>query len=69
MTISTSNKKEDENDDDLAKPLVDLLWINKMDYMLSDNKKLDKFHVVNRIRSKLSDVLDMSHLRILFFRV
>jgi hypothetical protein len=49
--------------------LVDLLWLNKMDYMLSDNRMLDKFHVVNRMRSKIADVLDMSHVRTLFFRV
>ncbi len=39
------------------------------DYMLSESKMLGKFHVVNRVRSKLSDVLDMSHLRTLFFRI
>jgi hypothetical protein len=49
--------------------LVDLLWLNKMDYMLSDNRMLDKFHVVNRMRSKIADVLDMSYVRTLFFRV
>ena len=40
-----------------------------MDYMLSDNRMLDKFHVVNRIRSRLSDIFDMSNLRSIFFRV
>ena len=49
--------------------MVDLLWLNKMDYMLSDNRMLDKFHVVNRMRSKIADVLDMSYVRTLFFRV
>lgn len=37
--------------------------------MLSDSKLLDKFHVVNRIRSRVGETFDMAQIRSTFFRV
>ncbi len=37
--------------------------------MLTDNRMLEKFHVANRIRSRISDIFNMAHLRSIFFRV
>jgi hypothetical protein len=37
--------------------------------MLSDSRMLDKFHVVNRIRSSIKDTFDMSQIRVVYHRV
>lgn len=39
------------------------------DYILAEDAILLKFHVVNRIRSKVCDLVDMSIIRQLFMRV
>lgn len=41
-----------------------------MDYLLLDERLLDKFHVVNRIRSPVQEIFDIAaNVRTIFFRV